>query len=439
MLTRFITLCIGAILLAGATGPLFAAGRLELIVVDKQTGRPVPCRLHLVGPQKKAFKPEKLPFWHDHFVFPGKITLRLPLGNYSFTLERGPEYLNRDGSFTIKNFADDSKRIELRRFIDMSADGWWSGDLDVRRPFGDIELLMAADDLHVAELVTWRNGQPPAGLLHEPAVARFDGDRYCDCLAGLWARPGSQLLLFQLPAPPKLPAAQAEFPPTTDLLLEARGKSDFWVDLSRPFWWDLPMLIAAGQVDSIELAGGDLCRDLVLADNSGGRPRDPDRDRGAAGLGEYCQQIYFRLLECGLRIPPTAGSGSGESLNPVGYNRVYAHVDGELSYAKWWQSVRAGQVVVTNGPLLKPSADGELPGHVFEADEGAKLEIQPALTVSTREPISYLEIVKDGRIEKALRFEDYAKTGKLPPIVFDRSGWFLIRAVCDQPRPTASP
>ena len=47
----------------------------------------------------------------------------------------------------------------MRRFIDMAADGWWSGDLDVRRPKSDIELLMEADDLHVAEVITWRNNK----------------------------------------------------------------------------------------------------------------------------------------------------------------------------------------------------------------------------------------------------------------------------------------
>ena len=39
----------------------------------------------------------------------------------------------------------------------MAADGWWSGDLDVRRPTATSNWLMVADDLHVAEVVTWRN------------------------------------------------------------------------------------------------------------------------------------------------------------------------------------------------------------------------------------------------------------------------------------------
>jgi len=64
---------------------------------------------------------------------------------------------------------------------------------------------------------------------------------------------------------------------------------------------------------------------------------------------------------------------------------------------------------------------------------GATLELQPALTFSTRDPITYLEIVKDGRIEQEIRFDDYAKTGTLPKLSFAHSGWFLIRVVTNTP------
>ena len=100
-----------------------STGQLALTVVDKDTGKPVACRMHLQGPKKRPFKPEKVPFWHDHFIVPGKILLKLPVGDYTFVIERGPEYLQRTGHFTINHFADDSKTVELRRFIDMAADG----------------------------------------------------------------------------------------------------------------------------------------------------------------------------------------------------------------------------------------------------------------------------------------------------------------------------
>jgi len=51
-----------------------------------------------------------------------------------------------------------------------------------------------------------------------------------------------------------------------------------------------------------------------------------------------------------------------------------------------------------------------------------------------REPISYLEIVQDGRVQHAIPFAEYSTSGRLPPVRFQRSGWFLIRAVTDLPK-----
>jgi hypothetical protein len=411
-----------------------ASGQLELIVVDKDTGKPIACRMHLVGPNNnKPRKADNAPFWQDHFVFPGKILLKLPLGNYSFVVERGLEYLHQEGHFTINPFADDSKQIELKRFVDMSAEGWWSGDLDVRRPVGDIELLMLADDLHVAEVITDPKKGTGTSLRSEPVpfFTRFDGNRYYSLSAGDQSGLGGEVLYFNLPAPLKLPETKGEYPPLAKAIKEAKNQADVWIDVTRPFWWDLPVLVALGQVDSIQIAHSDLCREKVIPHESGGKPRDKVHYPNPFGNPEWSQFIYFQLLECGLRTPPSAGSGSGAAPNPVGYNRMYVHVDGEFSYEKWWQSFRAGQVVITNGPLMRPTVNGELPGYVFKADPGDQLDFEIGLTLSVRDPISYLEIIKNGRVEHAVRFDNYAKSGKLPILHFDQSGWFLLRAVTD--------
>jgi hypothetical protein len=420
-----------------------ATGQLQISVVDKDTGKPIACRMHLVGPKKKPFKPEKSPFWQDHFVFPGNIVLRLPLGDYSFVIERGLEYRDWSGRFTINHFADDSTTIKLQRFIDMAADGWWSGDLDVRRPARDIELLMEADDLHIAQVITWRNDESRSkGTVPflqtqksgQSPLVQFDGNRFYHLLAGAYTQPGTELLLLNLAAPVKLPPANAAYASFYKTLSAAREKGDLWVDLTKPFWWDLPMLAAAGQLDSIELAHSHLHRSGTRNDEADGYARDRKRYPTYKGDAEWSHEIYFRLLECGLRIPPSAGSGSGEAPNPVGYNRAYVHVDGPLTYEKWWQQLRAGQVFITNGPLMKPLVEGELPGHVFHADQGEKLELDIGLTFSTRDPIDYMEIIKNGHVEREIRFEEYAKSRKLPKVEFDRSGWFLIRAVANHPK-----
>jgi len=372
-----------------------------------------------------------LPFWHDHFVLPGEVTLKLPKGNYVFELERGPEYVTCSGHFAIDNFADDTKEVELQRFVDMSRFGWWSGDLEVHRPADDLELLMRADDLHVVPLVTWWNNESRSRGKSKDLLVQFDGNRYYHLMGGGQVRAGGTLLFFNLSDPLSCEGADPEYPSPGGLIEQARQRGAVWVDMNKPFWWDLPALVAHAHIDSLQIAHSQICRSRTISEETGGKTRDKLRFPGNWGNAQWSQEIYFHLLNCGLRLPPTAGSGSGVSPNPVGYNRVYVHVDGDFSYEKWWQNLKAGRVTVTNGPLLRPLVRGELPGHVFRGEKGQTLDFEIGLTLSTREPISYLEVIKNGKIEHSIRFNEYAKTGRLPKIEFQESGWFVVRAVTD--------
>ncbi|HEY8503278.1 MAG TPA: hypothetical protein VIL46_01765, partial [Gemmataceae bacterium] len=78
--------------LTAATAATAAEGTLLLRVLDRATGEPVPCRVHLTDPAGKPHRPPGLPFWHDHFVCEGSAELRLPTGRYRYEVERGPEY-----------------------------------------------------------------------------------------------------------------------------------------------------------------------------------------------------------------------------------------------------------------------------------------------------------------------------------------------------------
>jgi hypothetical protein len=145
----------------------------------------------------------------------------------------------------------------------------------------------------------------------------------------------------------------------------------------------------------------------------------------------WSQEIYYHLLNCGLRIPPSAGSASGVLPNPVGYDRVYVHVGPELTYEKWWEGLRAGRSFVTNGPLLRVRVAGQLPGHVFTAPAGEEVSLEVKSSLTTREPIRFLEVIKDGRVERKVPLEEWSRTGTLGTVSFRASGWFLVRAITD--------
>ena len=428
------TLACGFALLSITTTPSAhaATGQLEIRAIDKDTGEPVAVRMHLRNAKGKAVKPPKLPFWHDHFVFDGKVVLDLPVGNYEFEMERGPEYRSQTGYFTIERNATDNKEVVMDRFIDMTKHGWWSGELHVHRPLADIELLMLADDLHVAPVITWWNDRNPWSDKKPPAepLVRFATNRYYHVLAGEDEREGGALLYFGLPEPLPLAGSSREYPSPVEFLKQAKAHEGVHVDIEKPFWWDVPIWVSTGLVDSIGLAHNHMHRGGVLPNEAWGRPRDKARYPDPQGNGRWTTDIYYHLLNCGLRIPPSAGSASGVLPNPVGYNRVYVYCGEELTYEKWFEGLRTGKVVVTNGPLIRPRVNGELPGYVFHAGKGEKVELSPALSLSTRDPIDYLEVVQDGKVVHEVRLDEYAqRKGTLPSVVFERSGWMLIRAV----------
>jgi len=411
-----------------------AGGEFRITVVDADTREPIACRMHLKNAKGTPQKAARMPFWNDHFVFPGNLKLKLPKGNYTFELERGPEYLDRKGYFTIEDHADDEQVIDLKRAVNMADENWWSGDLHIHRSDKDIKLLMQAEDLHVAPLITWwndKNAWKDKPLPKQPVV-QFDGNRYYDVLGGEDERGGGALLFFNLAQPLDIQNVQREYPPSMQFLLAARQQQGVWIDAEKPFWWDFPLWLASGHVDSIGLANNHMQRDGMTTNEAWGKPRDRKLLRDPRGNGQWSEEIYYHVLNSGLRIPPSAGSASGVLPNPVGYNRIYVWVDkSEFSYAAWWEAFKAGRVVVTNGPLIRPLANNRLPGHVFKGADGEELELEITLNLSTRDPISYLDIVKDGRVVQSVRLDEVAKTGHLPPVKFTTSGWVLVRAVTD--------
>jgi hypothetical protein len=318
----------------------------------------------------------------------------------------------------------------------------------VHRPVDQIELLMRAEDLHVAPVITWWNKRnlwkdrkPPESLLK-----RFDERRFYHVMAGEDERGGGALLYFHLPAPLAISEAEREYPLSLRFLREARhvdeslrGSSrppekqpSVWIDVEKPFWWDLPLWLASG-VDSIGIAHNHMWRRGVYPGEAWGRRRDDKRLPDPHGNGLWTQEIYYHALNCGLRVPPSAGSASGVLPNPVGHNRVYVHVGPRLEYDAWWQNLKAGRCFVTNGPLLVVKANEKLAGEVFRAAAGETLPIELDVSLQSLDRVKKVEIVVDGRVSQTIDLGDGVSHRRRAKLAFRRSGWFLVRAIADRP------
>jgi hypothetical protein len=369
-----------------------ADGQLQIEVFDAKTGQPIAARMHLFNTRRRPVKlnvPNAAEFG-GHFYIDGTIILPLRKGQYTFEIDAGPEYRTQRGHFEIERHADDSKRIEMERFADLKDEGWYGGDVDFSRRERDLPLVLKAERLQDVRTSDF-------AMIWGPAAAD-------------WAQVRKRSNSAAAPSP--------QSPPPRFTIART------------PYAWDLPVWLTSGKLDAIELIHPHSLRDGVVDNEDDGRPRDRSLFPGKSGNGRWSEFVYYHVLNCGFRIPPVAGSGSGMNDNPVGTNRVYAFCGEEFSPERWWEDVAAGRVFVTNGPLLRTLVEGQPPGYVFHLDGAGSLTLEIGLNLATRVPIEYLQIIKNGRVEADVRLADWKqKKGRLPPVTFNDSGWFLVRAV----------
>jgi hypothetical protein len=390
-------LCLGL-----ASRPALAAphsdGELTIEVVDAETLKPVVARMHLKNSRGRPvpLRVAGLNQFADHFYIDGKLTLPLRVGQYTFELEAGPEYRTQQGNFEIVRHAQDTKRVEMHPFADLAKEGWYGGDLDVERRGDDLPLAMKSESLAYAP----NRDKAGTNML----------------VAGL--------LIFGLDKPLDVAGKTS-----LEILREAKQAGGHVVARGA-FDWDLPVWLASGELDAIEVINQHALRDAVVDNEQEGHARDTAFFPGHTGNGRWSEAIYFHVLDCGLRIPPAAGSGSGTNDSPLGTNRVYVHLDEAFSPERWWEGLEAGRVFVSDGPLLRPLVEGQPPGYVFRLAGTEPLELAIGLNLATRVPVDYLQIVKNSVADQEVRLDRFAALGgQLPPVKFHESGWFVVRAV----------
>jgi hypothetical protein len=295
---------------------------------------------------------------------------------------------------------------------------------------------MRAEDLNIAPVITWWNQTNPwnSRPLPDNLLVRFDGNRFYHLMAGEDEREGGALLYFHLFEPIAISGASREYPSPLAFAEMARNRPKVWLDAEKPFWWDVPVWIAHGQVDSIGIANNHMCRSQMYENEAWGKPRDANRLPPPLGNGYWTQEIYYHILNCGLRIPPSAGSASGVLPNPVGYNRIYVHTGDKLDYNEWWNGLTAGRSFVTNGPLLLVEANGKLPGETFSAKNGKEISLSLTAKLTSRDPIKSIEIIRNGQVDRRFSSAELRENDSLGDIRFTESGWFLIRAFTDNDR-----
>ena len=250
---------------------------------------------------------------------------------------------------------------------------------------------MRAEDLDFAPVITWWNNRNmwKEKAIPEPVVRRFDGHRIYTVMAGEDEREGGALLYFGLKSPLDIETDDREFPSPMQFVEQARKRNPEGLDRYRK----------AVLVGRARLAG-ERSNELHRHCQQSHVPQSDVRERGLGqaarcerlpeprGNGFWTQEIYYHMLNSGLRLPPSAGSASGVLPNPVGYNRVYVHLDEPFTCDAWFRGLSRGRCFVTNGPLLLVTADGQDPGAIIKLQSGESRTVRINIQLTSQDPIS---------------------------------------------------
>lgn len=437
-------LCIAAMIIlpAGTDSPKAAAagGVLKLVARADEPAVAPAARLELRSDNGRKPPLRRTVRSGPGVVLDREIELALNPGAYRFRVVRGPEYRVVSGNFEVQVGASDERAIDLVRMVDMQSEGYLSGDMAWGGPAdNDVSLRMSAEDLHVAAVIRSEDGVPRVSPRTAPAAGaepagpiwtsqRFgqDGDwlYYPEATYGLPAAIDDPSL-----GSPAVPAGEEAAPRAV---------------IANPFAWELPLWLANRRIDGIFLLGDWLQEEKRIDEIPAGRPPAELGFTGNDGPGRYAESVYWRLLEAGFRIPPLAGSGASVKDAAIGYNRTYAigptlgqddrRVAQIESEQDFYQAVWAGRTMLTNGPLLRPTLGGQAPGHVFQARSGEALTLAVELHLAVRDPVDYLEVIRNGEAVHSVRLDEFAKAGgMIPELTFQESGWVMVRVVTQHP------
>ncbi len=419
-------------------------------------GRQTPARLSITGPDGRAYAPDdawrhaddafdrrERRFPYEYFHAAGAASLDVPAGELTLHVAKGLEFRPQTRRVTVAPGAEARVDLRLERLDDLPARGWWSGDVHVHMNYGGayrntprrLVLQAQAEDVHVVENLIVNKEQ------RVPDVDLFDGGRLdpastADTLlvhaqefhTSLWGHTGLLGLTRHLLAPFYAAyantAAASAYPHNAAVadLARAQGALVGYVhpydsdpdptDETRALTHELPVDAALGKVDYYEALG--FVDDLWAT-----------------------QRVWYRLLDCGLRLPAAGGTDAMANFaslrGPVGLNRTYVK-SGRLEHGAWLAALRAGRTFATNGPLLEFTLDGRGPGDALALPGPRAVEARVRLTSIV--PVDHLQVVGLGGevvAEVPLGHEGTQADARLS-LAVARSGWYLLRAFARQAR-----
>lgn len=378
---------------------------VHVTVLDDETGRPVPCRIHFRSPEGIPYQPHghhnqvnsNLGSWHMDVggdVRLGQITYAyidgtcqgwLPRGEAIVDIARGFEYEPLRTRVNIEP-GQTELTLRLKRWIHMNDRRWFSGDSHVHfLSTQGSHTESQGEDLNVVNLLQSQWGSlftNTEEFTGAPSVQQ-KGNNIVYISQENRQHFLGHLILWGLKKP-VMPwcsdgPSEAELGGTLESTMSdwadqcrAQGGTIIIPHLPHPNG-EPAALIATGRVDGVEMLRNEPFNHIE----------------------------YYRYLNCGYRLPLVGGTDKMSSDVPVGLYRTYVHIpnDEEFNYENWCKNVAKGRTFHSGGPLIHLSVDGHQIGDTVQLSGAGTVEVEA--WAESIFPIHTLQLIQQGEIVAA--------------------------------------
>ena len=353
------------------------------------------------------------PWPHENrffFYVDGSYRTTLPEGRYSLVVTKGPEFRREVRDFEVRAGSTTAMAVELARWTDMPALGWYSGDDHVHmtrlpQDNASISALMRAEDVHVTNLLQMGNPYDT----HVLQYAFGPAGRY---------QSGQHALVPGVEDPRTAVRGH-----TISLnIREVFRPDDRYLRYERIFGEYRGQgglsgyAHVAGRLFNVE-------RGLAI-----------DVPLGAVDFVELLQdgaletELWYDFLNMGFKLIPMAGSDF-PYLGAPGSERNYVHVGTTFSVDGYYRALGDAKTFVSNGPMLELSVNGLGMGAELTLESGAELTVVAGASLNPDiENLDRLELVVHGEVVAATANVGADNSLSLDhTIAVDRGLWLAVR------------
>lgn len=417
---------------------------VKVRIVDGETGRPAPVRLHLHGEHGEYLPPrgnhrKVNRYWfednygefvnlHNQYAYiHGDCEVDLPLGTVYIEVSRGYEFAPIRTSFQVDAETDEVV-FKLDKLLRWREAGWVTADTHVHFLSQTTALLEGqAEDVHVVNLLASQWGEMFSN------VSDFDGKTTLGAKefggdGDFLVRVGTENRMQVLGHISLLGYAGAMIHP-----LCSGGPSESALgdplEVTMAEWAD--RCIRQGGLTVMPHAPNpqlERAADIVLGlinavEMMTFNPLNPNN----AQINPYGIADWYRYLNLGYQVPVVGGSDKMAASSLLGGIRTYAHLGGrEFTYENWMAAVRAGNTFVTVGPLLEIEVDGHVPGQSVQlSGTGGTVTVQWRVA-SVGLPIEQVEVVVGGLAVDAVTVRGLEAQGSAT-VKVSESTWVALR------------